>query len=52
MTVYLIDVKTSEVKNTYTNVINFGYDWVEFDNNGRCKLYCDPETEFFTKSEE
>lgn len=48
MEVYLIDIKTNEVKQTYKNVIRFGYNYVEFDNGGRCKLYCDPEKEFFT----
>lgn len=48
MEVYLIDIETDKVINTYTNIIGFGYNWVEFENNGRCKLYCDPETEFFT----
>lgn len=48
MEVYLIDFKTNEVKQTFTNVIKFGYNWVEFDNGGRCKLYCDVETEYFT----
>ena len=48
MVVYLVSMETNEVINTYTTVINFGYNWVEFDNNGRCKLYCDGENEFFT----
>lgn len=48
MEVYLIDIETNEVKQTYKNVIKFGYDWVEFDNGGRCKIYCNPETEYFT----
>lgn len=52
MIVYLIDIESGEVKQTYTNVISFSHNYVEFDNNGRCKIYCNPEIEFFSKCEE
>ena len=49
MVVYLKNKETSEVINTYTNVIRWGYDFVEYNNNGyRGKTYCNTETEYFT----
>lgn len=49
MEVYLIDRETNEVKNTYTNVVRWGTDFVEQTNNGlRTKIYCDAETEYFS----
>lgn len=48
MKIYLIDNETNEIKNTYENVIEWGYDFVEYDNGGRCKIYCDIEKEHFT----
>ena len=49
--VYLINKETNEVINTYTNVIRWGYDFVEYDNNGKGKIYCNTETEYFTDEE-
>lgn len=48
MIIYLRNKETNEVINTFHNVINWGYDFVEYDNNGgRCKIYCD-ENEYFS----
>ena len=46
--VYLIDLQTQEVKETFENVIMWGSNFVEYDNNGRCKKYCDETQEYFT----
>lgn len=49
MTVYLIDKITSEVLQTFTDVLSFDDDYVEYLNNGcRGKTYCDVETEFIS----
>ena len=49
MTVYLIDIETNEVKTTYDNVIEWGFNFVEYMNGGyRAKTYCDTETEYFS----
>ena len=52
MQIYLIDNETNEIKNTYENVIEWGYDFVEYNNGGRCKIYCDTEKEHFTDENE
>lgn len=52
--VYLINKETEEVINEYKEVISWGYNFVEFLNNGqRGKIYCG-KNEYFTdqKSEE
>ena len=52
MTVYLIDKETNEIKSTYNNVIEWGFNFVEYMNGGyRAKMYCDTETEYFTDEE-
>lgn len=49
MEIYLIDRETNKIKSTYTNVIKWGADFVEFTNNGlRAKIYCNAEIEYFT----
>ena len=49
MEIYLIDNETNEVKQTYQNVKQWGYNFVEYLNNGmRGKVYCDMETEHFS----
>ena len=48
MIVYLINKETNEIINEYKNVISWGYNFVEFNNGGRCKIYCNSETEYFT----
>lgn len=50
MKVYLINVETNEVINTYDKVLHWGYNYVEYDNNGRAKIYCS-ENEYFTDKE-
>ena len=47
MKIYLINTETNELINEYTNVIHWGYNFIEFDNGGRCKIYCG-EKEYFT----
>ena len=51
MKVYLINNETNEVVNEYNNVISWGFDFVEYHNGGRCKIYCDAETEHFSDEE-
>ena len=49
MTIYLKNKETNEVINTYTNVIRWSVDFVEYSTNGyRGKTYCNTETEYFT----
>ena len=48
MEIYLINAETNEVIQTYTNVVNWAYNFVVYDNNGYLgKIYCE-ENEFFT----
>ena len=52
MEIFLINKNTKEVKNTYTNVINWGPNFVEFYNgNFRGKIYCNND-EYFTDTVE
>ena len=49
MKIYLINNETNEVTQTYQNVEKWGYNFVEYKNNGmRGKIYCDMETEHFS----
>lgn len=48
MKVYLIDLETQNVLQEFNNVIEWGFDFVEYDNGGRGKFYCNPEKEYFT----
>ena len=49
MEIYLIDKNNNEIKRTYSNVINWSYDFVKFINGGfASKIYCDSETEYFS----
>lgn len=50
MKVYLRKIETDELVTEYNNVIAWGYNFVEFDNGGRCKIYCS-EDEYFTQVE-
>lgn len=47
MTIYLIDTKTKKVIHEYSNVVEWGINFVEYDNYGRAKIYCS-ENECFT----
>ena len=47
MKVYLVSKETKQVIGEYKNVISWGYNFVEFHNGGRCKIYCN-ENEYFT----
>ena len=40
MKIYLKSLETNEIISEYNNVIRWGYNFVEFDNSGRCKIYC------------
>lgn len=51
MKIYLKNKETNEVINEYSNVIAWGVDFVEYDEGGRAKIYCDAETEYFTDVE-
>lgn len=51
MTIYLINKETNEIIREFDNVINWSYNFVEYNNNGRAKIYCDTETEYFTDKE-
>ena len=46
--VYLINKETKETIQEFNNVINWGFNFVEYTNGGRCKIYCDHEKEYFT----
>jgi hypothetical protein len=49
MTIYLINAETNEVIQTYTDVQSWGYNFVEYLNNGRrAKFYCG-ENEYFSE---
>ena len=48
MEVYLINKETNEIVRTFNNVINWSENFVEYDNGGRAKIYCDTEVEYFT----
>lgn len=52
MKVYLINIETNEVVREFNNVINWSYNFVEYNNNGRAKIYCDIEKEYFTDNYE
>ena len=48
MTIYLINAETNEVIQTYTDVQNWGYNFVEYLNNKRrAKIYCG-DNEYFS----
>ena len=47
MKVYLINAETNELVSEYDNVIRWGYNFVEYNNGGRAKIYCN-ENEYFT----
>ena len=52
MKIYLINSETNEIMQIFENVIHWGVDFVEFNNNGyRGKVYCDYETSVFTDQE-
>lgn len=51
MKVYLISMETNETIREFDNVIRWSYNFVEYDNGGRAKIYCDTETEYFTDKE-
>lgn len=51
MKVYLINAETNELISEYDNVIRWGYNFVEYNNGGRCKIYCS-ENEYFTDKSE
>jgi len=49
MEIYLINNETNEIIQIYQNVEKWGYNFVEYKNNGmRGKIYCDMETEHFS----
>ncbi|MBQ2871595.1 hypothetical protein IJE86_07830 [bacterium] len=48
MTIYLINRETGELINTYNNVTRWAEDFVEYNNGGRAKSYCEVESELFT----
>ena len=48
MTIYLISRETGELLATYENVTRWAENFVEYNNGGRAKTYCDIETEYFT----
>lgn len=47
MKVYLLNKETNETINEYNNIITWGDNFVEYNNGGRCKIYCN-ENEYFT----
>ena len=47
MKIYLINAETNELVGEYKNVTSWSENYVEFYNNGRCKIYCS-ENEYFT----
>ena len=47
MKVCLLNKETNDVVGEFNNVINWGYNFVEYNNGGRCKCYCS-EDEYFT----
>ena len=52
MKVYLKNTETNETIREFNNVISWGYNFVEYNNGGRCKIYCDEEKEYFTNVNE
>lgn len=52
MKIYLINNETNDVIREFNNVINWSYNFVEYNNGGRAKIYCDTETEYFTDNVE
>lgn len=49
--IYLINAETNEVIQTFENVIEWGYNFVEYTNDGiRAKIYCN-ENEYFSDKE-
>lgn len=52
MEIYLIDVETNEVKQTFKDVKSWSENYVLYDNGGYLgKIYCDTSTEYFTDKE-
>ena len=51
MTIYLIKKESGELIATYNNVTRWAEDFVEYNNGGRAKSYCDVEKEYFTDIE-
>lgn len=51
MKIYLINKETNETIIEFDNVINWSNNFVEYNNGGRAKIYCDSETEYFTDKE-
>lgn len=51
MIVYQLYKRNNQLIREYTNVIRWGVDFVEYNNGGRCKIYCNND-EFFTDREE
>lgn len=48
MKIYLINAETNETIQTFENVIEWDFNFVEYDNGGyRSKIYCG-ENEYFT----
>ena len=47
MKIYQINKETNEVIKEYSNVIRWGYNFIEYNDDGRCKIYCG-ENEYFT----
>ena len=50
MKIYLINTETNETIQTFENAISWGYNFVEYDNGGRAKMYCG-ENEYFADKE-
>lgn len=49
--IYLINSETNETIRTFENVIEWDYNFVEYDNGGyRSKMYCN-ENEYFSDKE-
>ena len=49
--IYLINAETNEVIQTFENVIEWGYNFVEYKNETiRTKIYCN-ENEYFSDKE-
>lgn len=46
--VYLI--KDNKVQSSFDNVVDWGYNYVEYGTKARCKFYCN-EDEYFTDKE-
>ena len=45
--IYLINSETNEIIYEYSNILDWGFNFVEFENYGRCKIYCN-DNEYFT----